>query len=63
MSEGSILNVSIELAISGALACELVVTLLATPGTATGKKKSIVIYVNIYPFLSLSIQMKTMLCQ
>ena len=42
VSEGSILNVSIELATSGALACELVVTLLATPGTATGKKKSIV---------------------
>ena len=42
MSEGSILNVSVELVTSGALVSELVVTLLATPGTATSKKKSIV---------------------
>ena len=41
VTEGSMFNVSVELATSGTLACELVVTLVATPGTATGKKLSI----------------------
>ena len=41
VTEGSMLNVSVELATSGTLACELVVTLVVTPGTATGKKLSI----------------------
>ena len=37
VSEGGMLNVTVELAASGTLACDLVVTLLATPDTATGK--------------------------
>ena len=36
-NEGGMLNVTVELAASGTLACELVVTLFATPGTATGE--------------------------
>ena len=42
MTEGSMFNVNVELATSGTLACELVVALLATPGTASGKNKIIV---------------------
>ena len=38
VTEGGMFNVSVELATSGAVACELVVALLATPGTATGEK-------------------------
>ena len=44
MVEGSMLSVfdvNVELRTSGTLACDLVVTLLVTPGTATGEKKNI----------------------
>ena len=42
--EGSMLNVfdvNVELRTSGTLACDLVVTLLVTPDTATGEKQNI----------------------
>ena len=41
VTEGSMLDITVELTTSGTLACKLVVALLATPGTATGKKLSI----------------------
>lgn len=41
VSEGGMFNVTVELATAGTLACDLVVTLFAIPGTATGKKQSI----------------------
>ena len=37
----SVFDVNVELRTSGTLACDLVVTLLVTPGTATGEKKNI----------------------
>ena len=40
VTEGSTFNVSVELEITGTLDCDLVVTLLAIPSTATGEKKS-----------------------
>ena len=39
VTEGSTFNVSIDLETSGTLDCDLVVTLLAIPGTATGEKQ------------------------
>ena len=38
VTEGSMFNVSVELTTSGSLACDLEVTLMVTPGSATSKK-------------------------
>ena len=37
----NVFDVNIELRTSGTLACDLVVTLLVTPGTATGEEPNI----------------------
>ena len=38
VTEGSMFSVNVELTTFGTLACDLVVTLMVTPGSATGKK-------------------------
>ena len=46
MVEGSrlfVFNVNVELTTSGTLACDLNVTLMLTPGTATGEKHNILL--------------------
>ena len=39
VTDGSTFNVGVELEMTGTLDCDLVVTLLAIPGTATGEKQ------------------------
>ena len=41
MFTGNVFTVNVELTTSGTLACDLVVTLVIIPGTATGEKHNL----------------------